>query len=96
MGGGGEGGEEQGFRYRSNVQVTINNHLASFGGERWRGLLWVGGSGIASRARTFMVLVLGLVLGWSGGGSEVTGQAAFEFSIEQNKNCFITFYNYSN
>lgn len=54
------------------------------------------GSGIASRARAFMVLVLGLVVEASGGGSEVTGQAEFEFSIEQNKNCFTTCYNYSN
>lgn len=78
-----------GFRYRSNVQVTINNHFAGFGGERRRSL-WGWGSEIARRARTFMVLVLGLVVGWSGGGSEVTDQAGFEFSIEQNNNCFIT------
>lgn len=56
------------FRYRSNEQVTINNHFAGSGGERGRGCGgW--GSGIASRAMAFMVLGLGVR-----GGSEWWGE----------------------
>lgn len=33
-----------GFRHRSNVQVTINNDFAGFGGERRRGLWRSGGA----------------------------------------------------
>lgn len=69
-----------GFRYRSNVQVSINTlqALAENGG----GVC----GGMGERNRKPSKGIYGVGAGVSGGGSEVTGQAGFEISIEQIKN----------